>query len=89
MPVNKQYKCDGCGAEKGSTNHWWAVRVLDAEDMILAMWTLDVYEATMQDAAGFKDVAFFCGEACAIKKISRAMGAIQTAATDSQADRAK
>jgi hypothetical protein len=78
MPKINQYKCDGCGAEKGATNHWW---VVNADECGFVVIPLDLYEAADRIAPGKLggEIFFACGEACVIKKVSQLMGEMQRA----------
>ena len=66
MPVVTKYICDGCGAEKGETNHW------------LVTWrnevgiSLVVWKKLNGQGSGFIQ-ELHCGERCASKAISQWM----------------
>lgn len=63
MPVVTKYICDGCGKEKGLTNHWFMFRH-DPEDCTLYTWIQD------EEDSG---VTMFCGESCVLAAISKWM----------------
>jgi len=67
MPVIKQYKCDGCGREKGEANKWW---VMEIRLRILFLQPLAVAELD-----GLKvNMLVLCGHECVSKKVSQFMG---------------
>lgn len=68
MAETKQYTCDGCGAVKGSTNHWW--RAVSGVTWTMHPW--DLPEEFIADPE--MKVLHICGEQCAIKKFSEFMG---------------
>jgi hypothetical protein len=49
-----QYQCDGCGAVKGATNHWWLAR--GAEDFLVLPFN--------EKDTGHVGVEIFCGDNC-------------------------
>ena len=61
MPVVTKYICDGCGAEKGETNHWF--KITKSADFI-GIWTWP----EQPDSA-----PMFCGEKCMLARISKWM----------------
>lgn len=78
MPIVRQYKCDGCGAEKKEANRWWVLRITHLE---ITLMTLERAESV-----GIQDTdLIMCGQGCVTKKISEWMGS-KIRATDSQAD---
>ena len=87
MAIFKQYRCDGCGADKREANHWWALGI-DGRNLILG--TLESYESGCNELLSpWPDAAMIlCGQDCVTKKISAFMGA-QVRASDSQADGVK
>ena len=59
MPVVTKYICDGCGVEKGETNHWFHSRV-DSYGFTVSGW----------DRAG---QGIHCGEKCVLAALSKWM----------------
>ena len=87
MAIIRQYKCDGCGAEKREANHWWAMVVAGGE---LRLTTLERFESAFmarQDPWKYAAI-ILCGQSCVSKTVSAFMGA-QVRASDSQADGVK
>lgn len=78
MPVIKQYKCDGCGAEKREANHWWALSVVAG---VLYLQTFDqrmqslIHLPPRQRELVEDGAEILCGQECVTKKISEFMGA--------------
>ncbi len=60
MPVVTKYICDGCGAEKGETNHWFRMGA-DRDAITFAEWSMGAYPR------------LFCGEKCVLAAISKWM----------------
>ena len=65
------YICDGCGAEKGETNHWFAVK----------LWPESVEQpAPRLEIRSFDDAGLnpqhYCGQACLIKRVSGFIGSL-------------
>lgn len=63
----RTFTCDGCGAVKKESNHWWKLAV-ESEVLLLARW----------DETGWLNredtpVAHVCGRACALKKVEEFM----------------
>ena len=55
--------CDGCGAIRGTPNHWWAIRRADTGSLIVERFHP---KKTDLDC----DQQIFCGEVCATRRIS-------------------
>ena len=68
-------KCDGCGATKGTVNHWWMVaeKLMHPANgdnppvagIVVIPW----------DERFVKQVKHYCGQACIQKAVSEFMGA--------------
>jgi hypothetical protein len=93
MPVIKQYKCDGCGAEKREANHWWAVtvqqidtRALGGEDDAIPAFVLT--ELQRAEYCDIDITAVLCGQECVAKRASEFMGELKKEA-DARAARHK
>ena len=61
MKVNS-YKCDGCGIQKGETNHWYAISPT-AVSIIVSAW---------HDGDGY---AHYCSDACVVKAVQQWLSA--------------
>lgn len=57
------HTCDGCGATRGETNHWFAVEIKE-RGTILPVMTITAFLDSSPSAE------HFCGESCLIKRIS-------------------
>ncbi len=66
MPRVIQDVCDGCGAVRGTTNHWWTIRKADAASLTVQPFRPE----NMPLECGLQ---IFCGEVCATKRISEWM----------------
>ena len=65
--IVKAYKCEGCGADRKETNHWFCIRQTP-KTVVLCKW---------EDAGrnlNSSKTKHFCGRNCAIKYISELMG---------------
>lgn len=73
MPVVTKYICDGCGKEKGETNHWFRVS---------GDWSGEKYGIKVSkwntDIGGF----VMCGESCVLAAISKWMQAQKSQDTE-------
>ena len=67
MPIIKQYKCDGCGREKGEANKWWVFWVAACR---LYLETLELAERDGLQS----NMQVLCGHECVSKKVSQFMG---------------
>lgn len=61
MPVVTKYICDGCGKEKGLTNHWWLANN-DGSSLLVRPFR--------SNTDGFR---IYCGENCMLAAISKWM----------------
>ena len=69
--VPMQYKCDGCGAERKETNHWYtAYKTSKTFGTVLSTWE----EAKAGAILDFPGVRHLCGRNCVVKYISELMG---------------
>lgn len=60
MPIVTKYICDGCGKEKGATNHWFRVRNFKLSNVVTTWEVGELGEMC-------------CGEACVLAAISKWM----------------
>lgn len=68
MPIIKQFKCDGCGAEKKEANHWFA--------LYLSCGSLRLERLEEALRTGLReDMEILCGHQCVTRKVSEWMGA--------------
>lgn len=68
MPKITKYICDGCGKEKGETNHWFRGSKGNNYQGIKTTW---ISEWTLED----DNTGMYCGEACVLKAVSEWMQA--------------
>jgi hypothetical protein len=71
------YKCDGCGKQKGSVNHWYAVCV-DKSGMVLTTLDNSAHLRPIVEVAAEVPKYYwrshwehFCGEECLLKMVAR------------------
>lgn len=69
MAALTQYRCDGCGATKGETNHWWKLGLVAGVRLIVLAW-----EEHYGGEGDFHLEYHLCGHACVLKKVSEFMG---------------
>lgn len=68
MPIEKRYRCDGCGVEKREANKWWAITVI--------VDGLRLQPLHRAEALGLTpSTLVLCGQECVQKKVSEFMGA--------------
>lgn len=65
MAASTLYVCDGCGAHKGTANHWYVLH--------LQVNTIQIYQ-WFGNAITTPGALHYCGEACLLKKISERLG---------------
>jgi hypothetical protein len=64
------YTCDGCGKEKGETNHWFAASVDTRPGGFAVITTLETSH-THEPAHSNATWEHFCGEECLLKMVAR------------------
>lgn len=74
MSVKATYTCDNCGATKGETNHWFAIRANGNRSTLLPTFTVGAFI----DAGA--DDSHLCGESCLSVAVSKAIQEILKAA---------
>ena len=63
------YTCDGCGKQKGETNHWYVLLRGTEFRQLLGIGPFDL---VMKQAALDKESALhLCGEECLLKMVAR------------------
>lgn len=68
MRLPSPYKCDGCGAIRGETNHWWVGFICRfPHGARLTVWANE----DLEDADGH-----FCGVECGMKWVSQVLAKI-------------
>ena len=67
------FRCDGCGALKDKSNHWWLVAEYPGE-LLVAQWT-DELAALRTDKEQWRH---YCGRECVQKAIEKFMGGLGT-----------
>jgi len=69
MPIITQIVCDGCGAIKKQTNHWFAVALADGGVIVRPL------DAALrgQRAIEKNSEQYYCGQKCAVKSIAQWM----------------
>lgn len=64
MAISQVHTCDGCGKQKGETNHWYLVACHDFSNKIeILAWS--------NEASKLQDLNHICGMECLIKLISQ------------------
>ena len=73
--IENRYICDQCGAIKGSTNHWWRVRIGQA---------LHIYPWDLK-AEGYDDdsiqIRHVCGQQCLFKLVQLSLDSLSSTST--------
>jgi hypothetical protein len=70
MPIITKTICDGCGAEQMSENHWWLIKSTGSGNWLKITPLANISPEDIEP-----DDMLFCGEACAMKKVSEWMSA--------------
>ena len=68
------YKCDVCGKEKGTVNHWYWMVVEDG--LRLNRWDGQYWDESTQETIsyGSRDAIHLCGAECVNKKVNEFLG---------------
>ena len=67
------YKCDCCGKEKDSSNHWFGI-VVASSRLTVGPLEDDMSAAAHSGRAGLAYTFHLCGEACTTKMVSKFLG---------------
>lgn len=70
----ESWQCDGCGKQKGVTNHWLLVRPQSDAFMVFPWNEEAAVREESREAAYYQHL---CGSACVTKKLSAWLGAQQ------------
>lgn len=65
MAQKTTYYCDGCGKEKGETNHWW---------VIYSEVSMELIPFRVEAKSGMgTESKIYCGQACVTAAVSKYM----------------
>jgi hypothetical protein len=67
------YKCDCCGAEKDSTNHWFGI-VVASSRLTVGPLSDEMSVVALSGRAGLAYTFHLCGESCTTKTVSKFLG---------------
>ena len=64
MSREEIFCCDGCGTQKGVTNHWWLIEppTKDIRTLTIEPWSVD--------AAFQNGMEHYCGSECVQKRVA-------------------